>query len=96
MEIFKFLGLIESRKMKPTKNHRLTIWECMLGTIFAMNNKGIIKYFDYDYQAAIIYVGINSHSDPRISVMTVDQAFYRWHSNVDEPNGTLRKGRIVL
>lgn len=46
-------------KAKPTLKHRPAIWECMLGTVYAMNDDGDIKYFDYDYDAAMEFAGID-------------------------------------
>lgn len=46
-----FIG-IECRKASPTKKHRAVIWEAMLGTVYAMNKAGEIRYFDYRYDEA--------------------------------------------
>ncbi len=46
-----------ARKMAPTKQHRAAIWENMLGTVYAMNKAGETRYFDYDYAAAVAFVG---------------------------------------
>lgn len=47
-----------ARKMVPTKRHRAGIWENMLGTVYAMNPAGDVQYFDYDYAAAVAFVGV--------------------------------------
>ena len=44
-------------KALPTKRHRAGIWENMLGTVYAMNAAGQVEYFDYDYAAAVAFVG---------------------------------------
>jgi len=46
-----------ARKAMPTKRHRAAIWENMLGTVYAMNAAGEVRYFDYDYKAAVAFVG---------------------------------------
>lgn len=46
-----------ARRMPPTKKHRAGIWENMLGTVYAMNTAGEVQYFDYDYKAALAFVG---------------------------------------
>jgi len=65
----RWLGLDVSFK-PPTKNHRLAIWEMMLGTVYAMNEARKIKYFDYDYEAAIEYSGARTKKDLRRSRVT--------------------------
>jgi hypothetical protein len=50
------------RKMKPTLEHRPALWECMLGTVYARNDEGVTKYFDYDLEGAKEYAGVaNPH-----------------------------------
>lgn len=51
---------------KPTSNHRPAIWENMLGTVFAMNDEGKIKYFDYKIEDAKEYANIKNKKDIRI------------------------------
>jgi hypothetical protein len=46
--------------MPPTKNHRPAIWECMLGAVYAMNDFGDVKYFDYRYEDALEWAGMNN------------------------------------
>lgn len=47
----------KARRLQPTKAHRAAVWENMLGTIYAANPVGEVRYFDYDYAAAIAFVG---------------------------------------
>lgn len=57
-------------RMRPARRHRPAIWESMLGTVFAMDDAGHIKYFDYDYEAARAYAGVDDlvgHVDPRLA-----------------------------
>lgn len=49
----------------PTRKHRAAIWENMLGTVYAMNPKGKVKYFDYDYAGAVAWAEITAASDVR-------------------------------
>ena len=54
-------------KKKPTLKHRPAIWECMLGTVYAMNDDREVKYFDYDWDAARAFAGVDeSGRDPRV------------------------------
>ncbi len=46
-----------ARKQRPTQQHRAALWENMLGTVYAQNAAGEIRYFDYDYAAAIQFIG---------------------------------------
>ena len=72
---------------KPTLNHRPAIWENILATIYAMNDQGEIKYFDYDYDAAIEFAGIKEKKDVRCF-----KAKERWSSDVS----SLCKGRMAV
>ena len=58
------------RKAKPTRKHRPAIWECMLGTVYAMNNAGEVLYFDYRWDEAVAYAGVTTERDPRVSKTT--------------------------
>jgi hypothetical protein len=76
-----------ARKMKPTQRHRNAIWECMLGTVYAQNDAAEIKYFDYDWDAARKFAGVDEPGrDPRVAK---DQ---RGSARHDGP----RKGQSVL
>jgi hypothetical protein len=77
-----------ARRMKPTQKHRPAIWENMLGTVYAMNDDGEVKYFDYNYGEAAIFAGcggldVIDARDPRI-----------WPAAHSTTN--IRKGQTVL
>jgi hypothetical protein len=56
-----------ARKMNPTKKHRIAMWENMLGTVYARNDAGETKYFDYDWAAAREFAGVDqADRDPRV------------------------------
>lgn len=61
----RFAG-IEGRNLRPTKSHRPALWECMLGTVYAMNAKGEVRYFDYKVGEAIAFAGIKDADDVRV------------------------------
>ena len=61
-----FLGLIRAKNMKPTLKHRPAIWECMLGTVFAMNDEREIKYFDFKWKDALEFAGVKNKQDIRV------------------------------
>lgn len=46
-----------ARQMKPTRHHRPGLWENMLGTVYAQNRAGEVRYFDYDWAEAIAFIG---------------------------------------
>ena len=53
-----------------TKRHRPLFWECMLGTVYALDplDKDINrteKYFDYDYTAAHLHAKVAQCTDLR-------------------------------
>ena len=73
------------RKMKPTKKHRPALWEGILGTVHAYN--GIEeKYFDYDYEAALKFAGVNYDRDPRLHKVIEPT---RYNGDVTPPNNKL-------
>lgn len=85
-------------KLAPRTNaHRPAIWECMLGTVYAMNDARVTKYFDYDHAAAIAYAGVTSERDPRLHKVR-QQDNYRWHNehNGEQILGSPRVGKLVL
>ncbi len=45
-------GFEYGERKPPTKKHRPAIWEAMLGTVYAADPDGNVRYFDYDYAAA--------------------------------------------
>ena len=57
----------EVPRKKRTKKHRPALWECMLGTVEAVNDEGVVKYFDYNFKEALEYAGVSWDRDPRQS-----------------------------
>lgn len=56
------------RPMRPTLKHRPAIWEMMLGTVYAMNDAGEVRYFDYNWEGARAFAGVDEPDrDPRHS-----------------------------
>lgn len=80
------------RKAKPTLKHRPAVWECMLGTVEAMNADGETRYFDYDWPAALAYAGIDPTDE------TADLRTFRKTERVRYSNGRHepRRGQLVL
>lgn len=68
MSLYKYVHFadVQGKKMKPTKAHRLAMWECMLGTVYARDEQGAVAYFDYNYTAAAKHAGIEHAQDIRI------------------------------
>jgi len=58
------------RRMRPTKRHRPAIWECMLGTVYAMNDEGVTRYFDYRWDEATEFAGVTPDRGPRTARKT--------------------------
>jgi len=83
---------VEARLMKPTQRHRLAVWECMLGTVYAFDGTKT-RYFDYDHAAALAYAGVTQDSDPRLAVKP---GRYRYtNDSVTEP-GPKQKALWIL
>ena len=89
--IANYIG-IGCRKMKPTLKHRPAIWEAILGTVYAMNDAGETKYFDYDWNAAKAHANIASKQDIRLFK---NKRHVRW-SNGEHTCGDPRVGKLVL
>lgn len=53
------------KKARPTKNHRLAIVPGILGTYYAVDERGECRYFDYDREAAFAFGGVTPDRDPR-------------------------------
>lgn len=74
-----------AKKAKPTQAHRPALWECMLGTVYARNANGEVRYFDYNWAEAIAFIG--PHADVRTSRSTG----YEGVQGTDRP----RRGQLV-
>lgn len=68
------------RKAVPTKRHKPVIWECILGTVYAANPAGEVKYFDYDWDGAREWAAITPDSDLRVAKMPRDRR-YRYYGD---------------
>lgn len=75
-----------ARKMKPTLKHRPAVWEGILGTVYAYDDTGCTRYFDYDWDAAREYAGVRDDRDLRLA---------RSPRRYGAPGGP-RKGQLVL
>lgn len=59
-------------KLPPTRKHRTAVWECMLATVYARNDAGEVRYFDYDWDAALAFAGVTPERDPRVAKASFD------------------------
>jgi len=64
------------KKASVTKKHSPLIWEGMLGTVYARNDAGEVRYFDYDWPAARDFAQVTSCNDLRISRCKVSYQGY--------------------
>lgn len=79
-----------AKRAKPTKAHRPAVWEAMLGTLYACNPQGEVKYCDYRWEEALAWAQVAG---------TVDHRWARSPRHYPDPNSTylgLRKGRKAL
>lgn len=51
---------------KITKKHIPLCWECILGTVYAKDIDGNVKYFDYNYVSAISFMKLNNYHNLRV------------------------------
>lgn len=56
-----------ARKAKPTQKHKPVIWEAMLGTVYAANPAGEVRYFDYKWDEARAFAELGPDSDLRLA-----------------------------
>jgi hypothetical protein len=81
-----------ARRMKPTQKHRIAIFENMLATVYAVNDAGVLKYFDYDWDGARAWAGVDEDGrDPRVFKQSHAVTVGRGRETT-----TVSKGRIVL
>lgn len=80
------------RLKSPTQKHRPAMWEGILGAVYAMNDKRVIKYFDFDYKGARAWCGIEGEGrDPR----TARGQEYSWDTRGGTPDEGVPTGRRV-
>lgn len=70
---------------RVTVAHQPLVWENMLGTVYARNPQGKTEYFDYDYDAAHEFAGVQNAKDLRV-------VRHNGRTGMDEP----RKKQLVL
>ena len=46
------------RKMPPTQKHRPVLTPGILGTVYGVSPEGEVRYFDYDWDAALQFAGV--------------------------------------
>ncbi len=87
--------------LKPTRshkkganNHRPAVWDCVLGTVYALNDDGECKYFDYDLKGALEFAGVAPDRDPRAYRLGHDRAYRYVTKGATE--GNPRVGNMVL
>ena len=76
----RFLG-IEVRQARPTRRHRLAVWQGANDTVYAINDQGQERYFDLNYHNAIAWAGVTGLRDPRTSPHAGALALYILKSN---------------
>lgn len=69
-----------------TREHDALVWENMLGTVYASDGKEV-RYFDYDWDAARAYAGVEACTDLRRCRAPRD---YGWDYN------RLVRGKVAL
>ncbi len=58
--------MLKIRKLKPTLKHRPAITAGILGTVYAINDEGVARYFDYDREAAFEFRGRHGGQRPSL------------------------------
>lgn len=85
---------VKARKMKPTKQHRPALWEAVLGTVYAMDHNGDVRYFDYDHDKAKKFAGVTSPA--AVSGLRDLRLFRSSHTVQLSSRERIRKGQLVL
>lgn len=78
----------------PTRKHRPAVWECMLGTVYALNDAGECRYFDYDHEGAKAFAGVAVDADNRLHRITKLLNFQ--YVRTGPPESNPRVGQRVL
>lgn len=60
----RFMG-VKVHNKKPSRRHRLAIWQGSGDTVYGVNEMGQSRYFDYRYAEALAYAGVRPDRDPR-------------------------------
>jgi len=58
------------RRARPTRAHRLALWEVLLGTVAAQSPTGDVRYFDSDWTAALAFAGITDETRSGLDLRT--------------------------
>lgn len=81
----------------PNRSHRPAIWENMLGTVYAMNDQFEVQYFDYDWDAAKKFAGLENKKDLRLFKHKKTDVRHDWEAKKDMWSHEYpRKGKTVL
>jgi len=88
MKTTQFLS-VTAHKAPPTKKHVPAIWEGLLGTVYAQSPDGVVRYFDYNYEAARAWAGLSTAAAPSVDIRC-GRSPSRWGS--EGP----RRGQIAL
>lgn len=80
----KLAGVI-GKPMPPTQDHRPVMWENMLGGVNAMNEDREVEYFDYDYEDAAEFGGVDDGNDVRIGKKKRNVSYSKAGFPSDEP-----------
>ncbi len=88
MKTSSYLG-VRCNVASPKQGYRPAVWECMLGTVYAMNDSGVVRYFDYKHDEALVFAGIVPGRELRLAKC---RKGYRYGSSDDGPSA----GRLVL
>lgn len=82
---------VPCKKAPPTRQHRPAVWECMLGTVYALSPAGECKYFDYDHEGAMAFAGVSPAADNRLHPITRLLSFQYVKSGLTDANPTVGK-----
>jgi hypothetical protein len=83
------------RKALPTERHSPVIWECMLGTVYARNPDGEVRYFDYRWDEARAFAfGDIDPADLDLRIAKAAQARNEWR--ICALPGDLRRNQVAL
>lgn len=58
------------RRARPTRAHRLALWEVLLGTVAAQSPTGDVRYFNTNWTAALAFAGITDETRSGLDLRT--------------------------
>lgn len=87
--------LRHKRLMKPTLKHRPVLKFGILGTVYGISPAGEVKYFDYDWNAALAFAGVTGDPAQDLRLSTAPKPYLLPGYDMWHPERRVSKGEKV-